>query len=149
MCPSIDNAVNHDCEADFVAAQAMVGRPYVVGEFDCAHLYLQVQKEIFGRSLVLPTQYSKHAKGRTGQGTQICAARDELARQINAPIHGCAVLLVSPDSNGQRWHIGTIFSRSSDWWVLHNSSVMGGVSFTRLRDFAWRGQRIEGFYEWK
>lgn len=149
MNTQIQNAVVRDCEADFAAAQSLVGLPYVVGEFDCAHLYLQVQKDIFGRDLVLPTQHLSHAKGRMGQGAQIRAARDELARQIEVPTHGCAVLLVSPSETSQLWHIGTAFSKSSDWWVLHNSGLMGSVCLTRLRDFAWRGQRIEGFYEWK
>ena len=140
---------SRDCEADFAAAQSLVGRPYVVGEFDCAHLYLQVQKDIFGRDLALPTQHLAHSKGRMGQGAQIRAARNELARPIDTAEHGCAVLMVSPTEKGQLWHIGTAFNKGGEWWVLHNSGAMGGVCFTRLRDFAWRGQRIEGFYEWK
>jgi hypothetical protein len=47
------------------------------------------------------------------------------------------------------WHIGTVFVYRDDVWVLHNSHAMGSASLNRLRDFAWRGQRIEGFYKWK
>lgn len=135
--------------ADFVLAQSYVGLPYVDGEFDCAHLYLKVQREVFGRELVLPTHHEMHRKGHMSQGAQIRAARDELAVQIKEPTHGCAVLMVGPSEVGELWHIGTVLDHNGHWWVLHNSRPMGGVALNNLRDFAWRGQRIEGFYEWK
>jgi len=82
--------------------------------------------------------------------TQISLARDALAVRIAEPQHGCGVLLTSFNDAGHAlWHIGTIFMSGGVCWVLHNSAVMGSASLTRLRDFGWRGQRIEGFYTWK
>lgn len=134
--------------ADFKQAQTYVGHPYIDGQFDCAHLYLKVQAEMFGRDLALPTTYTQHHQGRMGQGAQIRAARDELATKIDKPEHGCAVLLVGPSEFGELWHIGTMLSHNGQWWVLHNCRPMGGVALNNLRDFAWRGQRVEGFYTW-
>ncbi len=140
----------HDEAQDFARAQSYVGVEYVPGVYDCAHLFLDVQRQVFGRDVTLPTQINAHSQGRAGQARQIALARDALASRIQTPVHGCAVLITSPVDGGQlAWHIGTVFVYRGDAWVLHNSHAMGSASLSRLRDFAWRGQRIEGFYTWK
>ena len=125
------------------AAQGYVGRAYVPGVYDCAHLAADVQREVFGRAIHLPT---RHAKGRAGQAAQINAHRT-LAEHVQAPVHGGAVLFTSCGDGGELWHIGTVFVRAEPW-VLHNSAVMGSACLQRLKDFPARGQRIEGFYKW-
>lgn len=135
---------------DFADAQSYVGAAYVPGEYDCAHLFLDVQRQVFGRTVTVPAALTCHAQGRAGQAAQISAARDALAQRIAEPVHGCGVLITSPNEAGHLlWHIGTVFVYRGEVWVLHNSAVMGNASLNRLRDFAWRGQRIEGFYTWK
>lgn len=136
---------SRDQAADFLRAQAYVGMAYEPDVFDCAHLFMQVQRELFGRDMAVPTQYTQHRQGRAGQAAQIKAAKEDLATRITSPEHGCAVLLVS---SGDVWHIGVVLLHHCEAWVLHNSRVMGGVALNRLRDFAWRGQRIEGYYLW-
>lgn len=134
---------------DFADAQSYVGLEYVPGVYDCGHLFLDVQRQVFGRELTLP-DLGPHSQGRAGQARQIATVRDALATRIQDPAHGCAVLLTTPLDGGQlAWHIGTVFVYRGDVWVLHNSHAMGSASLNRLRDFAWRGQRIEGFYTWK
>lgn len=135
---------------DFADAQSYVGVEYVPGQYDCGHLFLDVQRQVFGRTVTLPQSVQAHAQGRAGQAAQINQVRDQLAQRIQNPVHGCAVLITSPNEQGQLlWHIGTVFVYRGEVWVLHNSAVMGNASLNRLRDFAWRGQRIEGFYTWK
>jgi hypothetical protein len=135
---------------DFAKAQSYVGVEYVPGVYDCGHLFLDVQRQVFGRKLALPEGFGPHSQGRAGQARQIANVRDELATRIQDPVHGCAVLLTTPTDNGALvWHIGTVFIYRGEVWVLHNSHAMGSASLNRLRDFAWRGQRIEGFYTWK
>ena len=135
---------------DFADAQSYVGTEYVPGQYDCGHLFLDVQRQVFGRTVTLPQSVQAHAQGRAHQAAQISQARDALAQRIQEPVHGCAVLITSPNEQGQLlWHIGTVFVYRGEVWVLHNSAVMGNASLNRLRDFAWRGQRIEGFYAWK
>lgn len=135
---------------DFANAQSFVGVEYVPGVYDCAHLFLDVQRKVFGRELQIPAHLGVHSLGRAGQARQIAVARDALANRIDEPVHGCGVLITSPAESGQLlWHIGTVFMYRGEAWVLHNSHAMGSASLSRLRDFAWRGQRIEGFYTWK
>ncbi len=140
----------HDETQDFAAAQSYVGVEYVPGVYDCGHLFLDVQRQVFGRALSLPDKLGTHSQGRAGQARQIAAVRVELATRIQNPMHGCAVLLTTPvDGDQLAWHIGTVFVYQGETWVLHNSHAMGSASLNRLRDFAWRGQRIEGFYTCK
>lgn len=136
---------------DFADAQSYVGTEYVAGTYDCGHLFLDVQRQVFGRDLAMPVGFGpEHRQGRAGQAHQIALVRDALADRIDQPVHGCAVLLTSPtDAGALLWHIGTVFVYRGNEWVLHNSHAMGSASLNRLRDFAWRGQRIEGFYTWK
>ena len=135
---------------DFADAQSYVGVEYVPGQYDCGHLFLDVQRQVFGRTVTLPQSVQTHALGRAHQAAQISAARDALAQRIQNPVHGCAVLITSPNEQGQLlWHIGTVFVYRGEVWVLHNSAAMGNAWLNRLRDFASRGQSIEGFYTWK
>ena len=139
-------ATQRDTTADFKQAQTYVGQPYIDGEYDCAHFFLKVQQEMFGRDVHLPIQ--RHAQGRLTQAAQICAVRDEVAVGINTPVHGCAALLVGPSERGELWHIGVVLQHRHEWWVLHNSRAMG-VTLNKLRELTQSGQRLEGFYQWK
>lgn len=128
--------------AQWQAAQAFVGREYVPGEYDCAHLAVDVQRSVFARHVTLP---AVHRQGRAGQAVQIKACRDELAQRIDAPQQGCGVLFDSGDC----WHIGTVFFFKGEPWVLHGSARMGSAALNRLRDLPLRGLKVEGFYLWK
>ena len=127
----------------FAQAQAYVGRPYVAGQYDCAHLAADVQREVFGRSVSLP---AVHRQGRLGRAAQIRACRDELAVRIPEPAHGCAVLMRRADLG---WHIGTVFMRAGVAWVLHGSSRWGSATLNPAGSLQTRGLAIEGFYAWK
>ncbi len=128
------------------SAQAMVGREYVSGIYDCAHLAVDVQRELFDRTVVLPTE---HRQGRAGQAAQIGAHRNALATRVAEPVHGGPVLITGMDESGQTvWHIGTVLLRRGEVWILHNSRALGGVAMNRLRDFSMRGMHVEGFYTW-
>ena len=124
------------------AAQVYVGREYRRGEYDCAHLAADVQREVFGRAITLPTV---HRQGRAGQVAQIKACRHQLAERVPQAAHGCAVLL---QGQAGSWHIGTVFVQAGVVWVLHCSAVWGSAALTRLNDFARLGMTVEGFYLW-
>jgi hypothetical protein len=128
------------------AVQAYVGRAYVPGVYDCAHLAVDVQREVFGRSVQLPGQ---HRLGRAGQVAQIRACRDTLAQRIDAPEQGCAVLLTgTTDAGHPVWHIGTVVFFKGEPWALHNSAHQGSAWLVRLGGFAAQGLKIEGYYRW-
>lgn len=135
-----------DAQQQWLAAQGYVGREYVPGQYDCAHLAIDVQREVFGRHISLP---APHRLGRAGQVAQIRALRDELAVRIGTAVHGCGVLITTPLDAGPQWHIGTVLIHRGETWVLHNSAHIGSAALNLIADFARRGQRIEGFYRWK
>ncbi len=137
---------NRNLSADFLLAQAYVGAALPEENYDCAHFFLQVQREVFGNLLSVPHKFEKHKRGAAGRAVQIRAARDELAIRLDQPLHGCAALLVTRTETGGRWHIGTVFEFNGEFWILHTSRVTSGAALNRLRDFAWRGQSIEGYY---
>ncbi len=140
---------DRDLSADFMAAQRFVVCTLPDDGYDCADFFLDVQRQIFNVSWLVPNKMIKHKRGTLGQIAQIKQAKELLAEKIDKPIHGCAVLIVKRDDQRDRWHIGTVFENNGEFWVLHTSEVMTGASLNRVNDFARLGQIIEGYYKCK
>lgn len=132
----------------FTRAQTYVGTLYRVGEFDCADLAAQVQRELFGRVIALPAQRKRPA-GARGQAREIARLQADLADRIDLPVDGCGALFHEPDGDSQLWHIGTMFAHAGDWWVLHNSHKLQSAALHRLSDVKRFGLRLDGFYAWR
>lgn len=130
----------------FTRLQDYVGREYLAGVYDCAHLAADVQADLFGRHVALP---GTHPAGTAGQRRVIRAMRDELAVEIAVPFPGCAVLLTEPTGSGELLHIGTVALRDGEAWVLHNSAKLGGAHFHRLIDLQRFGLHFSGWFAWK
>lgn len=129
----------------FKKAQAYVGTPYLVGEFDCADLAQKVQWELFERAVALPCPRPRPG-GVRGQAREIQRLQGDLADKIDVPVTGCGVLMhdVTPV-----WHIGTVFWHDGAVWVLHNSAALGSAALQRLEDLKRFGLKVEGFYAWR
>lgn len=137
-----------DEHATFQRLQAYVGQPYRTGAFDCADLAVQVQRDVFGRSVCLPQR--RHPQGTAGQRAAILSLRDELAIPVAVPFTGAAVLLSDRTPSGADcWHIGTAAWHRGEIWVLHNSRQAGSVVLNRLKDLFRFGMRLDGYYAWK
>lgn len=130
----------------FQKLQAYVGREYIPGLYDCAHLARDVQRDQFGREIALP---GVHPGGQAGQRRVILEMREELAQRIDVPFPGCAVLLSEPTDTGELLHIGTVALRFGEPWVLHNSAKLGSAQFKSLADLQRMGLRFEGWFAWK
>lgn len=133
-------------------AEAMVGLRYVPGRFDCAHLAVAVQQQVFGRdvaALKLAVGRRNPAQ-RPAQAAKLQAARDALARRVpvNEARSGDLVLFVDPAAEGEavQWHVGTLIRELSEQWVLHTHAGLGSSVLERLPDCCRRGLRLEGFY---
>lgn len=131
----------------FKRAQAYVGTPYLVGEFDCADLAVRVQHELWGRVVELPV-HRKRPGGVMGQAREIHRLQAELARRVVLPVTGCGVLLHDGEAR-PTWHIGTVFLHEGEVWVLHNSHTLGSAALHRLEDLRRFGLKVEGFYAWR
>lgn len=124
---------------------AYVGMDYVAGQFDCADLAVLVQREVFGRTVHLPT----HPRGGATQRAAILRHRDTLATRVDVPFTGCAVLFTDLSQKGDTlYHIGTACLHRGAVLVLHNSYETGGVRMDKLQDLLNWGMKLEGYYAW-
>lgn len=127
-----------------------VGIQVIPGVFDCASLAEQVQSEVFGREVRLPTDKAQEedgvlAKFRT-RTAQINGVKETYVERTNSPKDGDAVLI---QTRGYRQHIGTLCYIADDVWVLHTDDRAKQVVRSRAREMAIRGLIIEGYYRWK
>ena len=121
-----------------------VGRPYVEGKFDCGDVAVRVQKDIFRRTILLPSDHGNDAAQRAAL---IHERRAEFARptaELEARADGDPLLLIV---RGREQHIGTYCVIDGEPWVLHSFQRIGSHR-TRLRHLAMFGCTIEGFYKW-
>ncbi len=130
----------------FKRLQEYVGREYRAGLYDCAHLAADVQRDLFGKEIALPTQ---HPMGTAGQRALVNGMRDELAIQIVDPVNGCAALLKEQTDAGCLLHIGTVALYLDEAWVLHNSAKLGSAHLHRLKDLNRWGMSLSGYFQWK
>nr|WP_145544787.1 host specificity factor TipJ family phage tail protein [Variovorax boronicumulans] len=134
-------------------AERYVGTPYVEGQYDCASLAVQVQRELFGRTIDLPDPQARR-RGRRGHASDIASLGPSLASRVEAPSTGSGVLLweTVPGAaapHNRRWHIGTAFVEGSDVWVLHCANEQHGALLQRLAHLVDGTMHLEGFYAWR
>lgn len=122
-------------------AERYVGMPYLPGEFDCADLVVTVQRQIFDRKVLLP---SEHAQRPAGRARQILELRNDYARPTASPKEGDAVLLVT---RGRLQHIGVLCLINGQRWVLHNAEG-AGVVLHSVPMLAAHSYSIEDYYTW-
>lgn len=137
-------------------AEMYVGRTCLPGRFDCVHLAVLVQEEVFGRTLpAVPGVGKRHPVDPVAQHDLIESACDSLADAVDRPETGDAVLFkhavqVRGTYLVDVWHVGTLFiDGCGQHWVLHTHAGSGSVVLEGLAACKARGLRLEGFYRWK
>lgn len=126
-------------------SDAYIGRPYLRGQYDCAALASDVQREVFGRAVDLPAERPADPAGSAALIARLQASH---ARRLAGPEEG-AVVLMRRGSLARPWHVGTYFESGGEGWILHSTSAAGGATAMRVRDIARFGFQIEGYYLWK
>ena len=124
------------------------GLQYRDGEFDCGSLAVLVQRELFGREVNVPPA-GERSRGRAGQHRDILRIQPEVCEKVEAPETGDAVVFWATEGRERRWHIGTVFLRDGEVWVLHIPDEIRGVALQRLVDLQAEGQCFDAFYRWK
>ena len=123
---------------------AYVGRPYVPGAEDCAYLAATVQREVFGRAVVLPAERPNNL----AEGAEMIARlQADHAVRLEAPQEG-AVVLMRRGNLARPWHVGTYFEQAGEAWILHATRSAGAATVVRVRDLPRFGLQIEGYYTW-
>lgn len=121
--------------------ERLVGVPYCADTLDCADFVVLVQRELFGRDVVLPDNRPRGARGQIALG--------ELSRpygtRTESPEDGDLVVMYE---RGRPAHVGVYFFLAHEGWVLHSCEKIGESVFHRVRELPDWGAPIEGFYKW-
>lgn len=123
-------------------SEKYVGKPYIEGQFDCAHFVELVLREQFGRELNLPKE---HAGEYRAQQRQIDAEKAQYAEPVAIPREGDGVLIVS---RGRAEHLGVYCEIHGTSYVLHNFRAAGRVCLHRIRSLPAQGMALAGYYRW-
>ncbi|WP_159917877.1 hypothetical protein [Pantoea sp. 18069] len=124
-----------------------IGIPYDARHMDCADLALLVQRELFGREVLLPGKRPRPLRD-DAQAQAIRAYTAQLADPVINPRDGDAVLMREVGA-AIAGHIGTYFFLSFTPYVLHTAAYLGGSVLHRMQDLSATGLTLEGFYRWK
>lgn len=120
-----------------------IGQPYIEGENDCASFAVKVQREVFGRTILLPQD---RAANVIGWSKQINEHKNECATPTNEPVEGDAVLMIG---KGRTNHIGVYIDLCGVPYVVHAMQNAKQVCLHRIHALENAGLKLEGFYKWK
>jgi hypothetical protein len=121
-----------------------VGRPYVFGESDCAHLACAVRREVFGGEISALADSGRAASAFS----RVAQMRDGLAEYavpVSDPVEGDIVLMLC---RGRPSHVGVFCAPGGHPHVLHALKSAGQAVLHRLRDLPRVQLAVEGFYRW-
>ena len=131
---------------DALQLDRFVGIPYCPRHMDCADLAILVQRDLFGREVVLAGKRLRPLDLQA-QAKVIAAYCAELGVRIDRPQDGDAVLM-RDFCQQQAGHIGTFFFINYAPHVLHTSHKLGASVLHRVQDLQGYGLVVEGFYRW-
>lgn len=126
---------------------SFVGIPYDARHMDCADLSLLVQRELFGRDVVLAGKRPRPVRDDE-QAQAIRSYAAQLAYSVINPQDGDAVLMREIGA-ANAGHIGTYFFLNFTPYVLHTTALLGASVLHRMQDLSATGLTLEGFYRWK
>lgn len=121
--------------------ERFVGIAYDEATMDCADFVVLVQRELFGREVILPNGRPRGARGSAvlGELSKPYGARTEI------PQDGDLVLMLE---GGRIGHAGVFFRLAHEDWVLHSSHRIGQSILHRARELPDWGATVEGYYAW-
>ena len=126
-------------------SEPYIGRPYVLGESDCARLVCDVRREVFG--LPVPEEAEPgRAPSAYGRFQQMRDGVEEYGDPTDDPQDGDSVLMFC---RGRDSHIGVYAVVNGEPCVLHAMKNAGMTVLHRLRDLPRYNLHVEGFYKWK
>ena len=114
-------------------------------DFDCVHLLVLVQNEVFKRDVDIPIERESHI---------ILKAKQIEQNKLHYldPIDGEEAVdgdVVLMRGRGRLNHTGVLAVIHGIRYVLHNVNNLGHVILTRIRDLDRIGLELEGYYRCK
>ena len=115
---------------------------------DCADLAMLVQREVFGREVVIAGKRPRPLTA-ADQDAAIAAYCDQLATPVARPDDG-DIVLMREGGQSMAGHVGTYFFLNYAPCVLHTAAWMqGGSSLHRLQDIGGFGLTVMGYFRWR
>lgn len=118
--------------------------PYDQDAYDCADLVIQVQRELFGRDVYLPSNRPRKAEGLIAIHKQV----GDYGERTTNPVDGDLVLMTEMGKSYPS-HVGVYFIVDFRPGVLHTTGKIGASMVSYISDLPALGLKIEGFYKWK
>jgi hypothetical protein len=122
---------------------SFVGRTYIPEEYDCVHLVVEVQKEIYGKAIEIPVE-------REANVIKLCRQIDQhletFYEQVDVPEDGDMVLM---KCKGRLNHTGVYVLIDGTPYVLHNLRSIMSVAMHRLRDLEKYAVIVDSYYRVK
>lgn len=122
-----------------------VGLPYIADTFDCVHLVVRVQNEVFGKQITIPVQREEHVFKLSKQIEEHMETFYEEVPKEDAQ-DGDLVLMKCA---GRLNHTGVYTVVGGVPYVLHNLRNLGSVAMHRLRDIEKYGIVFDSVYRVK
>ena len=126
-------------------SESYIGRPYVLGESDCARLICDVRREVFGLPVPEDAEPAR-AASMLARYHQMSEGVSDYGVRTETPEEGDAVLMLC---RGRASHIGAYCVVDGEPSVLHAMKNAGMAVRHRLRDLPRFLLAVEGFYKWK
>lgn len=118
-------------------AERFVGMAYDAEAFDCADFVIHVQREMFGREVILNGRRPRGARGVAELG----ALSRQYAEPTDSPADGDLMLFRS----GGGWHVGVLFQIAGEPHALHCPADGG---FSLLQPLRCIPMTFEGYFRW-
>ena len=126
-------------------SDAYIGRPYVLGESDCANIVCDVHCDVFNQTL--PDDIEKDRGASVyARFVQLKDGIEEYADPTDSPVEGDIVLMMC---KGRPTHVGVYCIVDNEAAVLHAMRNANMVVRHRIRDLSRVNLFVEGYYKWK
>lgn len=122
--------------------ERFVGIPYDAGTCDCADFVALVQRELFGRAVVLPNGRPRGARGQAALG----GLSRPYGERTETPRDGDLVVMYE---HRRPAHVGVYFWLAHEGYCLHSNEKNGCSVLHKIRDLPDFGAPVEGYYRWK
>lgn len=122
-----------------------IGREYIIDEYDCVHLLVDVQQNVFGHDLEIPVERENHLKNKSAQ---IAAHLDHYTHPIEEDEieEGDMVLM---KCKGVLNHTGIVAFHKGVPYVVHNLRNIRSVAMHKIRDLQRYNLIVDGYYRFK
>lgn len=120
-----------------------VGKPYIPDQYDCVHLVVDVQKQVYGKDIEIPVEREEHVFLLS---KQIDQHLETFYEQVEVPQEGDMVLM---KCKGRLNHTGVYVVINGVAYVLHNLRSIMSVALHKVRELEKYGVVVDSYYRVK